>query len=169
MRGVRRAWAPAGRWMLHTPVRRRYRDGSVVLVRYVGRRTGTLHERALAVAREGGHLVVVGPREPSWGGRADRGSKGDRGGRAWWREFEPSGPATVLVEDLQIGVVGRAFDGAEQPAEVAAALRTYLRWFPKAAKSFGVRPGTSRLADLERRAPDLVAVRFDLRGPPVER
>jgi hypothetical protein len=77
---------------------------------------------------------------------------------------QPSGPATVLVEDLRIGVVGRAVDRAEQPAEVAAALRTYLRWFSRTARSFGVRVANPKLTDLEAVATRLVAVRFDLRG-----
>lgn len=161
MRVMRRAWEPVGRWMLHTPARQRYHDRSVVLVRYVGRRTGTVHERALAVAREGAHLVVVGSRD---GRRSGRPERADRTSKAWWRDFQPSGPATVLVEDLRIGVVGRAVDGADQPAEVAAALRTYLRWFPRTARSFGVRVANPKLTELEAVAAGLVAVRFDLRG-----
>ena len=60
---LRRALAPFDRLAMHTPARQRYQDRSIVLLRYVGRRTGEIHERATAVARDGSRLVAVSDRE----------------------------------------------------------------------------------------------------------
>lgn len=145
---LRRALAPFDRLAMHTPARQRYNHRSVVLVRYVGRHTGDIHERAVAVAREGSRLVAVSHRRP----------------RGWWRDFQPSGPAVVVLDDVELGVVGRMVDGLQEPRELADALRTYLRWFPRAARELGVRVATPAWADLEPFAPRFIAVVFDVRG-----
>jgi hypothetical protein len=150
---LRRSLVPFERFALHTPARQRYYDRSVVLLRYVGRRTGDIHERAVAVARDGSRLVAVSHRR----------SKG------WWRDFRPSGPAVVVLDDVELAVIGRMVDGMQEPRELADALRPYLRWFPRSVRELGVRVTTPAWADLEPFAPRLVAVVFDLRGQPTAR
>jgi hypothetical protein len=150
---LRRALAPLDRLALHTPARQRYKDRSVVLLRYVGRRTGDIHERAVAVARDRSRLVAVSHRRA----------------KGWWRDFQPMGPAVVVLDDVELGVTGRMIDGADQPHELAEALRAYLRWFPRAGRELGVRVATPAWADLEPFAPRFIAVVFDLDGRPTTR
>ncbi len=149
---LRRARAPFERIMLHSPARRRSYDRSVVLLRYRGRHTGAFHERAVKVARDESTLVAVSPRRA----------------KDWWHDFRPSGPAVVVLDDVQLGVVGRMVDGIERPHEAAQALRTYLDWFPRAARELGVDRAHDS-DDLEPLAAGFVAVVFDLRSEPPSR
>jgi hypothetical protein len=75
----------------------------------------------------------------------------------------------VVLDDVELGVTGRMVDGAQQPHELAEALRTYLRWFPRAARELGVRVTTPAWADLEPFAPRFVAVVFDLQEDQTDR
>jgi hypothetical protein len=149
---LRRARAPFERIMLHSPARRRSYDRSVVLLRYRGRDTGAFHERAVPLARDESRLIAVSPRRA----------------KDWWRDFRPSGPAVVVLDDVQLGVVGRTVDGIERPLELAQVLRTYLDWFPRAARELGVHRAHES-DDLEGLAAGFVAVVFDLRSEAASR
>lgn len=149
---LRRARAPFERIMLHSPARRRSYDRSVVLLRYRGRYTGAFHERAVPLARDDSRLIAVSPRRA----------------KDWWHDFRPSGPAVVVLDDVQLGVVGRAIDGNERPRELAPVLRAYLDWFPRAGRELGIGPARES-DDLEPLAVGFVAVVFDLRSEPASR
>jgi hypothetical protein len=150
---LRRARAPLHRLVLHTPARQRAYDRSVVLLRYLGRYTGSYHERAIAVARRGSHLRAVSPRR----------ANGARTAKEWWRNFQPSGPGVLILPDVQLGVVGRVVDGAERPRELAQVLGAYLESLPREARPLGIETATAPDA-LEEAAPRFVGLVFDLRS-----
>lgn len=125
---LRRARAPFERLLLHTPARRRAQSRSVVLLRWIGRHSGDPHERAVTLARDDGRLLTVVRRRHRDAPRA----------RDWWQDFRPEGPGALLLDDLRVTVVGRAFDGREEPDEVAQVLRAFAARAPEPARALGL-------------------------------
>jgi deazaflavin-dependent oxidoreductase (nitroreductase family) len=91
-------------------------SGSLVLLEYAGRRTGTRY------------------RIPVMGAQADDGSvvalAAAAARKQWWRTVRPSGRATLVVRRERRAVEGRLLG---DPAARRTALRAYLARFPRAA------------------------------------
>lgn len=151
---VRRARAPFERLLLHTPARRRAQTRSMVLLRWIGRHSGDMHERAVTLARDDSRLVAVARRKGRESPRA----------KDWWQDFRPEGPASLLLDDLRVGVIGRAVDGLEAPADLAPLLRVFAARAPEAGRDIGLREGAS-LSELEADAAAFVAVVFERPRP----
>lgn len=98
-------------------------SGSLVLLEYAGRRTGTRYRIPVMGARADDGSVVVLAVAPAR--------------KQWWRTFRPSGRATLVVRRQR-----RAFEGRvlSDPAVRRPALRAYLRRFPRASGPLSLPP-----------------------------
>jgi deazaflavin-dependent oxidoreductase (nitroreductase family) len=96
-------------------------SGSLVLLEYVGRRSGTRYRIPVMGAEtdDGGIVVLaVAPAR-----------------KQWWRTFRPSARATLVVRREPRDVEGRLLT---EPLARRTALRAYLGRFPRAAKALGL-------------------------------
>lgn len=117
--------------LLRSPAHR-VLSGSVVLVRYTGRRSGRLvttpTQYAPAPGTDGdataGLVVLVG--------RPD--------GKRWWRNFTGGWPLEVLVRGTWVPMSGTALRGHDDPGAVAPLLDAYLERFPKVARTLPADP-----------------------------
>lgn len=91
-------------------------SGSLVLLEYAGRKTGTRYRIPVMGAETDGGSVVVLAVAPAR--------------KQWWRAFRPSGRATLVVRREPRAVEGRLVSDA---AARRTALRAYLGRFPRAA------------------------------------
>lgn len=151
---VRKARAPFERLLLHTPARRRAQTRSMVLLRWIGRHSGDMHERAVTLVRDEGRLLAIARRRGREVARA----------KDWWQDFHPEGPASLLLDDLRVHVVGRAVDGLAAPQELAPILRVFAARAPGPSSDLGLRDGAS-LTELEAEAAAFVAVVFERPRP----
>ncbi len=93
---------------------------SMVLVRYVGNRSG--EERTLPVQYADtlhGLVVMVGKPET----------------KNWWRNFVQMGQAQVLLKGTWTPMTAHALRGADDPEAVTPLLRSYAHRYPKVVKS----------------------------------
>ncbi len=91
-------------------------SGSLVLLEYAGRRTGTRYRiPVMGAATDDGSVVVLAVAPAR---------------KQWWRTFRPSGPATLVVRRQRRAVEGRV---VTDPVVRRPALRAYLRRFPRAS------------------------------------
>lgn len=91
-------------------------SGSLVLLEYAGRRTGTRYRIPVMGAETDGGSIVALAVAPAR--------------KQWWRSFRPSGRATLVVRREPRAVEGRLLT---DPVARRTALRAYLLRFPRAA------------------------------------
>ena len=92
---------------------------SMVLIRYLGIRSGDEHTLPVQYAdTHHGLVVVVGEPET----------------KTWWRNFTEMGPATVLLKGEWTPMTAHALSGANDPDAVTPLLRSYAQRYPKIVK-----------------------------------
>jgi F420H(2)-dependent quinone reductase len=95
-------------------------SGSMVLIRYQGRRTGTEYTTPVQFAEAAvGLVVLVGEPET----------------KTWWRNFTDMGQIKVLRAGTWIPMTAHALCGTDDPEAVEPLLRSYAIRFPKVVKS----------------------------------
>jgi deazaflavin-dependent oxidoreductase (nitroreductase family) len=93
---------------------------SMVLVRYVGNRSGQEHTLPVQYAdTHHGLVVVVGKPET----------------KTWWRNFTEMGQARVLRKGTWTPMTAHALRGADDPEAVTPLLRSYAQRHPKVVRS----------------------------------
>jgi hypothetical protein len=95
-------------------------SGSTVLIRYLGRRTGTEYTTPVQFAEAAVGLVVLV-------GKPDT--------KTWWRNFTDMGQIKVLRSGTWIPMTAHALRGVDDPSAVEPLLRSYALRFPKVVKS----------------------------------
>lgn len=126
--------------VLQSPVHRLL-SGSIVLVRYTGRRTGRTITTPTQYARSGDDVVILVGRPES---------------KTWWRNFLSDRDIDVLVKGQWLAMTARVVRGADGPDELQPLRDEYLKRFPRAKASLG----NGTLEDVVKRA---VVVRCRLR------
>jgi len=116
-------------------------SGSIVLIRYTGRRSGRTITTPTQYVRSGDDVVILVGRPES---------------KTWWRNFLSDRDIDVLVQGQWLEMTARVGRGADQPDEVLPLLDGYLKRFPRAKASMG----NGTLEDVVKRA---VMVRCRLR------
>ena len=92
---------------------------SMVLIRYLGIRSGDDHTLPVQYAdTHHGLVVVVGEPET----------------KTWWRNFTEMGQATVLLKGEWTPMTAHALSGANDPDAVTPLLRSYAQRYPKIVK-----------------------------------
>ena len=92
---------------------------SILLIRYVGNRSGEEHTLPVQYAdTHHGLVVVVGKPET----------------KTWWRNFTEMGQAKVLLEGTWTPMTAHALRGADDPDAVTPLLRAYAQRHPKVTK-----------------------------------
>ena len=92
---------------------------SMVLIRYLGIRSGDEHTLPVQYAdTHHGLVVVVGEPET----------------KTWWRNFTEMGQATVLLKGEWTPMTAHALSGANDPDAVTPLLRSYAQRYPKIVK-----------------------------------
>ncbi len=93
---------------------------SMVLVQYVGNRSGDEHMLPVKYAdTHHGLVVMVGKPET----------------KSWWRNFTKMGQARVLLKGTWTPMTAHALRGADDPEAVTPLLRSYAQRYPKVVKS----------------------------------
>ena len=95
-------------------------SGKMVLIRYLGTRSGTEHTLPVQYADAHHGLVVV---------------VGQPDTKTWWRNFTTMGQAKVLLAGTWVPMTAHALLGSEDPEAVTPLLRSYAARFPKIVKS----------------------------------
>ena len=95
-------------------------SGKMVLIRYLGTRSGTEHTLPVQYADAHHGLVIV---------------VGQPDTKTWWRNFTTMGQATVLLAGTWVPMTAHALLGSEDPEAVTPLLRSYAARFPKIVKS----------------------------------
>ena len=92
---------------------------SMVLIRYLGIRSGDEHTVPVQYAdTHHGLVVVVGEPET----------------KTWWRNFTEMGQAKVLLKGEWTPMTAHALSGANDPDAVTPLLRSYAQRYPKIVK-----------------------------------
>jgi hypothetical protein len=137
---------PAVRGLLRSPAHRLV-SGSLLLLSYRGRRTGTWHTLPVQYAQDGGVLYVL-PARPER--------------KAWWRGLREPSRVRVLLRGRPLDAVAGVVD---DPARLDEGVRAYLRRFPRATASLSARPEGAWAAGMAEATgggpPILIAIRPD--------
>ncbi len=104
---------PVVRAVLRSPAHR-VLSGSLAVLEYEGRSTGTRYAIPVVFAKDGGRVVALAAYPER---------------KQWWRTFREAAPATLVVKGERRAVQGRLLAGAER----RAALRAYLAARPRTA------------------------------------
>ena len=105
--------------VLKSPLHR-LMSGKLVLLRYVGERTGAEFTLPVQYAdTQHGIVVLVG--------------KSDT--KTWWRNFTSMGQVQALLAGSWVPMTAHALIGSEDPEAVTPLLRAYAARFPKVVKS----------------------------------
>jgi deazaflavin-dependent oxidoreductase (nitroreductase family) len=89
---------------------------SMVLIRYVGNRSGNEHTLPVQYADTHHGLVVVVGRPET---------------KTWWRNFTEMGQARVLLKGTWTPMTAHTIRGADDPEAVTPLLRAYAQRYPK--------------------------------------
>jgi F420H(2)-dependent quinone reductase len=89
-------------------------SGSLAVLEYEGRSTGTRYAIPVVFARDGTRIVALAAYPER---------------KQWWRTFREAAPARIVVRGERESVQGRLLSGAER----RAALRAYLAARPRTA------------------------------------
>jgi F420H(2)-dependent quinone reductase len=104
---------PVVRAVLRSPAHR-ILSGSLAVLEYEGRRTGTRRAIPVVYAEDGARIVALAAHPER---------------KQWWRTFREAAPAALVVCGQRRAVQGRLVTGAER----RAALRAYLAARPRTA------------------------------------
>ena len=95
-------------------------SGRLLLVRYLGERSGTEHTLPVQYAdTHHGHVVLVGEADD----------------KTWWRNFTTMGQVQVLQAGSWVPMTAHTLLGSEDPEAVTPLLRSYAVRFPKVVTS----------------------------------
>jgi hypothetical protein len=108
---------PVVRLVLRSPAHRLL-SGSLMLVTYRGRHTGRVFTIPVLYVRAGDGTVALAATPEA---------------KQWWRTFRSPTAASLLIQGRVIEVEGRVLHSVE----ARAALRDYLRRFPRSARTLG--------------------------------
>ena len=131
-------------WLLRSPIHGLI-SGSILLITYIGRRSGKEYSAPLNYVRDGNKLWVTSVRT-----------------RTWWRNFREEWPIRVLLQGNEIEGWGVAI--AEQDA-LSEAFLDFFRLSPSSAKFFKVKldeDGVPDQGDLERIVSERVIVKISI-------
>lgn len=131
-------------FLLRSPLHRLL-SGSILLITYVGRKSGKPITLPTNWVRDGDTLFVVSRRE-----------------RTWWRNLRGGARVTVRLQGRDYSGTGRAIEAADA---VAVGLRAYFRRVPQWAKYSGITldaNGEPTPESLARAAQELVTVELRL-------
>lgn len=95
-------------------------SGKLLLIRYLGSRSGTEFTVPVQFADTHSGLVVV---------------VGEPDTTTWWRNFTTMAQVQVAVAGTWVPMTGHALRGTEDPEAVTSLLRSYASRFPKVVKS----------------------------------
>ena len=95
-------------------------SGKLLLIRYLGGRSGTEYTLPVQYA-DTHHGVVVMVGKPDT--------------KTWWRNFTTMGQAQVLLAGTWVPMTAHALIGSEEPEAVTPLLRSYAARFPNVVKS----------------------------------
>jgi deazaflavin-dependent oxidoreductase (nitroreductase family) len=95
-------------------------SGKMVLIRYLGSRTGSEYTLPVQYTDTHNGLVVV---------------VGEPDAKTWWRNFTTMGQVQVSVAGDWVPMTAHALLGSEDPEAVTPLLRSYATRFPKVVKS----------------------------------
>lgn len=135
---------PLMTWLLRSPFHRLI-SGSVMLLRYTGRKSGKPYATPVNYLRDGDALTTVSSRD-----------------RTWWRNLRGGAPVTLLLQGKQTPARGEVIETDEG---VAAALLLLLQRNPQYARFMNVsrdEAGGFNAGDLARAAAQRVVVHFQL-------
>jgi len=104
-------------------------SGSMVAVRYEGRRSGREFTTPAQYARNGDDMLILA-------GRPDT--------KTWWRNFREDRDLEVLMRGRWMPMTARAVIGADEPDTIAPLLDAYLARFPGAGRAFDADASGSR-------------------------
>jgi hypothetical protein len=104
---------PVVRAVLRSPAHR-VLSGSLAVLEYEGRSTGTRYAIPVVFAKDGARIVALAAYPER---------------KQWWRTFREAAPATLVVKGERRPVQGRLLAGAER----RGALRAYLAARPRTA------------------------------------
>ena len=131
-------------WLLRSPFHRLI-SGSILLITYTGRRSGSQFSAPLNYVRDGKTLWVTSVRE-----------------RTWWRNFMEKYTIQLLLEREEIAGYGQAITETEK---LIQAFNEFFRLSPSSARIFKVDledDGTPNQEDLERIVTERVLVRIQI-------
>jgi len=135
------------RTLLRSPLHGLASKGMMLLT-VTGRTSGRSYTFPVQYVADGGTLIVLP-------GRANT--------KTWWRNLQVPAPVRMRIRGRDVGGIAVAI---VDPQDVAEGLRTYVRRFPRSAKSLGVavlEPGGELdPSALARAATENVVVRIDL-------
>jgi len=94
---------------------------SMVLIRYVGVRSGEEHTLPVQYADTTLHGLVVFVGKPET--------------KRWWRNFTQMGQVRVLLKGTWTPMTAHALRGADDPEAVTPLLRSYAQRYPKVVRS----------------------------------
>jgi hypothetical protein len=129
-------------WLLRSPFHGLI-SGSILLITYIGRRSGKEYSTPLNYIRDDNNLWVTSVRT-----------------RTWWRNFREEWPIRVIVQGMEIQGRGEAI--VEQDA-LSDALKEFFRLSPSSARFFKVKldeDGAPDPGDLERIVAERVLVKI---------
>ena len=118
----------------------------LLVLRYVGVRTGRPHELVTQYARDGGTVWILV-------GQADR--------KVWWHNLRTSADVELWLAGKHVRARAVAVEGGASPDEAAAGLTVYLRALPRAAPAVGM-TGAPDATAVRQAAGRAVLVRADL-------
>ncbi len=95
-------------------------SGKLLLIRYLGSRSGTEFTLPVQFADTHNGLVVV---------------VGEPDTKTWWRNFTTMGQVQVSLGGAWVPMTAHALLGSEDPEAVTPLLRSYATRFPKVVKS----------------------------------
>jgi hypothetical protein len=129
-------------WLLRSPFHGLI-SGSILLITYIGRRSGKEYSTPLNYIRDDNNLWVTSVRT-----------------RTWWRNFREEWPIRVIVQGMEIQGRGEAI--VEQDA-LSDAFKEFFRLSPSSARFFKVKvdkDGVPDQGDLERIVAERVLVKI---------
>ena len=131
-------------WLLHSPFHRLI-SGSILLITYIGRRSGKQYSAPLNYVRGGNTLWVTSVRD-----------------RRWWRNFREEWPIKVLLQRVEVEGIGLAIT---EPEQLSQAFSEFFHLSPTSARFFKVDledDGTPNQEDLDRIVAERVLVRIQI-------
>lgn len=131
-------------WLLRSPLHPLV-SGSVLLLSVTGRRSGKQYSLPVNYVGEGQTLWIISQRQ-----------------RTWWRNLVGGAALRLLIRGQETQAFGSAI---VEPQELASALQTFFRSFPRYARYFKLtldESGSPSAEDCARQAQRRVLIRIEL-------
>jgi hypothetical protein len=131
--------------VLRIPLLHRVLSKYLLLITFTGRKSGKRYTTPVGYVREGTTVTIL----TKWF-------------RLWWRNFQVTAPAELLIEGKVYRVTGKALT---DEAAIVPLVTEAIRKYPFSAQFYGVRmvaPNQPDMDDVRRVAPKVVALQFVL-------